>query len=186
MLSVIISNTAEPTVVQLTYDNLRRELLGVKDSTELIVADTWAAGLAQAKGDYVSFVEPDCLVSGGYYSSNLNLFKKNGHFRKLAMVASCVGVDNWGNRIYNYKLGEVSAGDEKLSVTYWRVQPERKKKAQGLYPVQIGYAPGAVFRRVAIEDVAKHVDLRDPNLVRLSTKICFYIWESNRRILVNM
>lgn len=185
MLSVIIKNTNEPNVVRLTYDNFCRDLLSVKDSTELIVADTWETGYAQSKGNFVSFVEPDCLVSSGFYSSNFSLFKKNDHYRKLAMVGSSVGVDDWGNRIYNYKLGQVTAGDDDLSVTYWRLQPERRKKGQGLYPVQVSFFPGAIFRRTAIDDIVREIGLKDDDLVRLSTKICFYLWGNNRRLLIN-
>lgn len=184
MLSVIIPNTDEPTVVQLTYDNLRKELFSV-DGSELIVADNWLAGLEKAQGDYISLVEPDCLVSGGYFSSNLGLFRKNAFYRKLAMVSSCVGVDNWGNRIYNYKLDKVVAGDEKLSVGYWHIAAERRKKGSGLYPIQIGFVPGAIFRKSALQKLVKQVDLQNRDLVALSTEISFNLWNSNRRIAIN-
>lgn len=184
MLTVIIPNTDEPTVIRLTYDNLRRELSSI-DGSELLIAKSWEAGLQQAKGEFVCIVEPDCLVSSGYFSSNLSLFLKNDHFRKLAMIASCLGVDNWGNRIYNYKLDKVTSGNRKLSVSYWRIAPERKKKTHILYPAQVGFVPGAIFRRSALAEVAKEIGFKSKDLVELSTKISFHFWASNRRILVN-
>jgi hypothetical protein len=184
MISVILPNTDEPTVVQLTYENLSRELQSVIGS-EIVVADSWAAGVAQCHGDYICLVEPDCLVSAGYFSSNLGLYRKHAHYRKLAMMASCFGVDSWKNRIFHYRLGQIIAGNEQLSTTYWTLMPQRKKYANTIYPVQVGFVPGAIFRRTALLGIMGRIDFGNPDLIDLSTKVSFHFWNTNRRIAIN-
>lgn len=186
MLSIIILNNDEPTVVELTYDNLRRELLSVAGAaTEIIISDSWLQGIAQAKGDYICMVEADCLVSSGYFSSNLGLFKRMAQYRKLAMMASCVGIDNWGNRVYCYRLEEETKGTQENSVTYWRVAADRTKRANGLYNVQIGFMPGAIIRKTALREAVKHVDFTKLDTVQLSTQLSFYFWNTGRRVMMN-
>mgnify|MGYP003450299095 FL=1 len=104
MLSVVILDDGEPNVIKLTYENLHKETKQIQDS-ELIVAKDWFDALSVIKNKYVCLVEPDCLVSSGYFSSQMGLFKKNPYMRKLAMLSSATGVNNWANRVYGYKLG---------------------------------------------------------------------------------
>lgn len=184
MLSVVIPNILEPTVVRLTYSNLQKELLNINGGAELIIADSWRAGIVESRGDYICLVEPDCLVSGGYFSSNLGLFKAHKHYRKLAMVSSCIGVADWDNRIYNYHLAMSSSGDSN-GVMYWRIAPERVKKGKGLYPVQVGFVPGAIIRRSVAVRLLKKINWANPDLVALSTELSFYLWSTNRRVLIN-
>lgn len=186
MLSIILPRWEEPTVVELTKENLQNELHVLPDS-ELIVADSWVQGIQKSTCDFVCLVEPDCLVSSGYFSSNLGLFKKNSQFRKLAMVSSAVGLNNWGNKIYGYHMEEVTYGKEgDIQTTSWEIQPFREKRSSNLFPVQIGFLPGAIIRKSAMTAILKKFEKLDAtDLVKLSTDISMYLWGTGRRVHVN-
>lgn len=185
MLSVILPKTDEPTVVEMTRDNLKKELKSIP-GIELLVVESWEEGIRQARNTYVCIVEPDCLVSAGYFQSNLNLFIKNNHYRKLAMVASCVGANNWGNRIINFHMAPVESQQGPYKVTSWYIRPDREKRSTTLYPVQVGFIPGAIIRRSAMADfLTKHKKFIHHDPVQMSTQVCFYFWNTNRRVHVN-
>lgn len=182
MLSVIIPNNQEATVIHATLDNLHKELVGLPGGHEILLVDNWVYGVMQAKGNYICLVDADGLVSSSYFSSNMGLFKKQGFYRKLAMITSCVGVKNWGNRVYGYRLGRPEE-----SVSSWRVVPERQKRSNGLYPIQIGFIPGAIIRRSVFDEQFMKTLKRlqhDPPVI-LSTRLSFYLWDTGHRILVN-
>lgn len=183
MLSVIVPNSTEATVVMLTLENLRRELVGLQGGYEVVLAANWQQGILRAKGDYVCLVESDCLVSGGYFSSNMGLFKKRGFYRKLAMISSCTGLNDWGNRIYGYRMGQREGNNPKQ----WRIAPDRTKRSTGLYEVQVGFVPGAIIRRgVFTDELLKELrNLNYPTLVELSTRLSFHLWDTGRRVLMN-
>jgi hypothetical protein len=121
----------------------------------------------------------------------LGLFKKNFQFRKLAMVSSGVGLNNWGNKIYGYHMEEVTYGNWKdtkgVATKQVEIQPFREKRSSGLFPVQIGFVPGAIIRRGALQAAMNELDGKlDPrNLVKLSTEVSFYLWETGRRVHVS-
>lgn len=185
MLSVILPRWDEPTVIELTKDNLKKELVSLPDS-QLIIANSWAQGIQNATCDFICLVEPDCLVSSGYFVSNYNLFKKNKQFRKLAMMSSSIGLNNWGNRIYGYHLEQVTYEGESLSTTEWEVQPMREKKSTSVFPIQISFLPGAIIRKSVMEAIIKEFGSFDnKDLVKLSTEISFFLWGTGRRININ-
>lgn len=180
MLSVIIKNSDEPQVVQMTYDNLWKELKNMPD-VELKVYDNWLNAVSHIKNNYVCFVESDCLVNSGYFASQLGLFKKNPMFRKLAMLSSAIGVDSWENKFYGYELGDNHIDG---------VIPVKNMKSSRVYPVQIGFVPGAIIRvsmlRKALSDL-KAVNGMENDLLYLSTKLSLSFWEQGdgNRVHVN-
>lgn len=186
MLSVILPRTDEPTVLQLTQENLQKEL-GSVPGAELLLADNWEDGIMRARNDFICLVEPDCLVSSGYFASNLGLFTKSDHFRKLAMVTSAVGLDNWANRIFGYKLESIEYGDPKvMSTSEMEIRPVKTKTQNSLFAIEIGFLPGAVIRKsVARYLLNEFKQLRTKNLVQLSTETSFRLWETGRRVHVN-
>jgi len=180
MLSVIILEGDEPNVIKLTYENLFKEIKQIPDG-ELIVAKSWFDAIPVIKNKYVCLVESDCLISSGYFSSQMGLFKKNPYMRKLAMLSSAVGVNNWANRVYGYKLGENYVEG---------IIPVIEKTSSAVHPVQIGFVPGSVIRvemlKRALETVKVPAHVQD-NLVRLSTDISLAFWNQGdgNRVHIN-
>lgn len=181
MITVAIKDNGEPNVIKLTYENLHKELKDIPGA-DLIVVDNWFDALPRAKKNlYVCFVEADCLVNSGYFSSQLGLFKKNPYFRKLAMLSSATGVNNWSNKFYGYSLGNnYSAG----------VIPNKDKKSSVVYPVQIGYVPGALIRvsmlHKALMDI-KATSSMEKDLVYYSTVLSLAFWSQGdgNRVHIN-
>lgn len=167
MVSVIILDKNEPNVVKLTYQNLWKELKDIP-SAELLVETEWLD--AKVKNRYVCYVEPDCLVSSGYFKSQIGLFEKNPMFRKLAMLSSSTGVNNWANKFYGYSVGNNHSDG---------VIPNKEKRSTAVYPVQIGYLPGSLIRYSMLKDALnteKVSSTKDTNLVNLSTMISLAFW----------
>ena len=56
MITVVIPETSEKNVIDLTYDNLSRE--SYPNGHRVIVADDWLDGFKKCKTEYICFVEP--------------------------------------------------------------------------------------------------------------------------------
>jgi hypothetical protein len=197
MITVIIKRTDEPKVIQMTQADLVRQLSDIRGA-EIILEDTWSEGLKRVRTPYVSLVEPDCVFSSSYYSSNMGLITKahakvdSGHamggggYQKLAMITSCLGVRDFGNRIYNYELDKVREGEVSgVQLKGWHIMPTRTKLNMKLYHVQIGFVPGAVIRMSALKDIIDDQLWDGDDLVKLSTALSFYLWDTGRRIQLN-
>lgn len=197
MISVIIKRSDEPKVIQMTQADLVKQLSSLAGA-EIILEDTWSEGLKRVRTPYVSLVEPDCVFSSSYYSSNVGLMKKahektdphkwggGGGYQKLAMIASCLGVRDFGNRIYNFELGQVQdINVNKVTGKAWHIVPTRTKLNMKLYHVQVGFVPGAVIRMSAIKDIIEDELWDGDDLVKLSTAVSFYLWDTGRRIQLN-
>lgn len=187
MLSVVIKDDNEPQVTRLTYENLWRELKGIPN-TEIIIAKDWFSVLPSIKNIFVCFVEADCLVNSGYFSSQIGLFKKNPLFRKLAMLSSAVAVNQWVTRFYGYSIEKhVIDGYSKLEMPF--IEPVKDKKSKNVYPVQIGYLPGAIIRTAMLRSLLEEVDIssRDADLVHLSTEVSLGFWSQGdgNRVHIN-
>ena len=182
MITAIIRRRQEPTVVQMTEESVLRALADVNGS-ELLLVDNWEDGIKQARTPFICLLEDDCELSSNYFSSNVNLFLKNSFYRKLAMVSSCVGIKRFDNRIYNYEFAKNKTETEDLEIIDWMVTPSTKKSASGLYHVQVGFVPGAIIRRSAIEGVK--LPWGKPHLVEMSAEISLYFWNTGRRVQVN-
>jgi hypothetical protein len=72
MVSVVIRDNGEQSVIQYTFEKLYTELKDILGS-ELLVKKDWE--IAHIKNRFVCFVEPDCLVSEGYFKKQLELFE---------------------------------------------------------------------------------------------------------------
>lgn len=199
MLTVIIKRNAEPTVIQMTQENVIKELRMINGS-EMLLEDTWLQGLKKVRTPYVCMVEADCELSASFLQSNVGLLKrttqsaKGGGYNKLAMIASSIGVDTFSNRIFGYRLGRIEVEGEGLingkawSMTSDRIIPDREQRSKTLYHTQIGFLPGAVIRYASISGISGIIDKVDwdnKNLVKTSAEVSFHFWQTNRRIKLN-
>lgn len=189
MLTVIIKNDGEPNVVGLTYQNLWKELKDIPEA-ELIVAEDWFGTLPRVKTPYVCFVEADCLVNSGYFTSMVGLYKKSRMLRKLAMLSSSTGVNNWANKFYGYSIKKEWTGAPPVEVKQPFVQPNKEMKSRGVYPVQIGYVPGALIHVKMLRVLLDDGDFRgqyDHDLVELSTRLSLGFWRQGdgNRVHIN-
>jgi hypothetical protein len=182
MITVVIKDNGEPKVIQLTYENLWRELKDV-DGAELLVLDNWFEALDDIDNKYICFVEADCLVNSGYFTSQVGLFKKNPYFRKLAMLGSAVGVNQWFNKFYGYSVTDGHTD---------KLVPIRDKKSGSVYPVQVSYFPGSVVRVSMLKTLLGTLDDKtlanlQTDLVSLSTIMSLGFWRQGdgNRVHIN-
>lgn len=191
MLTIIIRRTDEPTVIQMTQEAIVKELRPINGS-EMLLEDHWIDGLKKVRTPYVCLVEADCVLSANYLASNFGLMKKlsmtpknkGGGFTKLAMIASCLGIKTFDNRVYDYQLKKVTDKGRQLSMTDWGIGPTRDKPSSKLYSAQVGFVPGAILRYASVKDVIDTIDW-EADLIGLSTELSFHLWNTDRRIQVN-
>lgn len=159
MLSVIVLNDK-------VDKDLKNQFAGI--DTEFIVAPDPETGLKTAKETYVTFVHNGMTFSPDYFKEMLSVFVDNHNFRKLAMVSSRTTAGKCS--IFGYHLDN------------FEVTPSEASQSSEPYGVQIGYLPGAVIRRVALNDFNDGFtgsDMLDSVAVSMS------FWERNLACLVN-
>lgn len=169
MITVIIRHDGEDNVIKLTYENLWRELKDIQGA-QLLVAPNWFDDLPQVKNKFVCFVEADCLVSSGYFTSQLGLLKKNENNRRIGIMSSSTAVRVWANRFYGYDVRSKHTDG---------VMPNREKRGSMPYALQVAYIPGALIRMTTLN---KLLELKDEapsweeNLVTLSANLSLNFW----------
>lgn len=169
MLTVVIKNNGEDKVVSMTYANIWKEIKDIPEA-ELLVEWDWLDALSKTKNSYICFVEADCLVTSGYFQSQLGLLKKNKHFRKMAVMSSATSVSTWVNKIYGYNIGNSHMDG---------VIPNKVKKSTQPYTVEVAYIPGAILH---VGMLGKLVETLKPakgwqeDLVYFSTKLSLGFW----------
>lgn len=172
MLSVIIHDNNEPNVIRYTYQDLYKELKDIPGA-ELIVSDDWFVALKKVRNNYVCLVESDCLVSPGFFQRQIQELLKSP-LRKISMLTPVVAVNKWDNCFYGYNIGGKFTDS---------VIPIRVRKSHVIYPVQVGYMPGAIIRtkmlRQAIEDLGANISWKN-DLVFLSTQLSLAFWRQGR------
>lgn len=197
MITVIIRRTDEPKVIHMTQNDLAKQLDNI-NGAEVLLEDSWRVGLQKVRTPYVCLIEPDCVFSASYFVNNVGIMKKTnaahgGGNTKVAMLSSCLGIRDFGNRIYNFELdkvkvpsvGNMTSKGEAIQIKSWHIRPFRDKLSLKVYPVQVGWVPGAIIRTTAIKDLLDEDMWDDPDLLRLSTALSFYFWDTNRRIHLN-
>lgn len=191
MITVVIKYDGEDSVVELTYKNLWKELKHMPDA-DILVSQNWFDSLGKVKTKYVCFVEADCLVSSGYFDSQMGLFKKNPYFRKLAMLSSSTGVNDWGNKFYGYKLasGKVDEIKGRLVFQNHWIEPVKMNKSKSVYPIQVGFVPGSIMRMtMLLQALQSNPNL--PNLINdlvyFSSELSFMFWKQGdgNRVHIN-
>lgn len=163
MVSVIILDKGEQSVVQYTFERLYKELKDIYGS-ELLIKKDW--DVLHIKNRFVCFVEPDCLVSEGYFKKQLELYKTLSP--RVTMLSSTTAVERWENCIYGYFIEDT------------KVIPNRKAKANRSYPAQIVYIPGTIMRTSSLKKLIKQISLPKGyvnDLVYYSSLISLNSWE---------
>lgn len=167
MVSVVILNNGEPSVVQLTFENLYKELKDIYGS-ELLIKDKWF-DLEGIKNRYVCFVEADCLVEPGYFVSQLEKFQEKGYSRNMAVMSSTTSINYWHNKIYGYQINTQSYG----------ISPNRKPKSRVPFTVEVAYIPGAIIRVSMLKTILKDFNHQTADLVYLSSEISMALWHKS-------
>jgi len=177
MITLAIQRTSEPTVIEMTREQLSKELSQVHGS-ELLIVDSWGEGIAKCRTEFLCMVEDDCLVNSGYFSSLIGLFKKNPYYRQLGMMGSSVGVKTWADKIYGYQVGN----NYKDGVT-----PLKVSTSTSPYKVQIVFVPGALIRMSMLKRIMKdvNIDKFSKDLVYFSTMLSLEFWRHDGHVSVN-
>lgn len=173
MVSVIIKDNGEKNVIQLTYENLWRELKNIPGS-ELFVAEDWLESLDIVNNKYVCFVEADCLVSSGYFDSQIGLFTKDSYSDKIAVLSSATAVSQWHNKIYGYTMG--------LGNNFQGFLPVREMKSRRPYPIEIAYIPGSLIRVKMLKRLLKERiidDSQKDDLLYLCSFLSLGFWSQS-------
>lgn len=181
MITVVIKDNGEEKVTQFTYENLWRELKDIPGAQLLIEKDWFGPVYKPSINKYICFVEADCLVSSGYFHSQVGLLKKDAYFRKLAMLSSTTGVNNWANRFYGYCIDKRNPQ---------RVVPIREKRTSSVDSVQIGYVPGSIIRVSMLKQVLPKIQSANAekiDLVLFSTEVSLAFWRTGdgNRVHIN-
>jgi hypothetical protein len=90
--------------------------------------------------------------------------------------------------MYGYELDQVIYGRGKeIEIKEWEIVPSREKKSTTLFAIQVGYMPGAIVRRSALNYALDKQPglLNMKNPIAMSTDFCFVMWGAHRRIHVN-
>lgn len=163
MVSVIVLDNGEPSVIQYTFEKLYTELKDISGS-ELLIKKEWE--ITHVKNRYVCFVEADCLVSEGYFKKQLEMFKTLSP--RVTMLSSVTAVRRWDNCIYGYFIDDA------------RIIPNRKSKSKRSYPVQIAYIPGTIIRTSSLNKLLKQITIPKGylnDLVYYSSLVSLNSWE---------
>lgn len=174
MITVIIRDNGEPRVIQLTYENIWKELKDIPGA-ELVVATDWFDAVKNVKNKFVCLVEADCLVSSGYFNSLAGHMRKNPQLGKLGILSTATAVNNWAVKFFGYSLGDgYSQG----------VIPNKEKKATslGFYTLQVAYIPGSIIRTHMLQDMLEMLEANSSwqeDLVFMSTMLSIGFWRKN-------
>lgn len=177
MITVVIRDNGEPNVIKLTYENVWREIKNIPDA-DIVVAKDWFDAL-DTKNKLISFIEPDCLLSSGYYESLTGHLKKNPQMGHMAVLSSSTAVNQWASRFFGYNIGSTYSDG---------IVPNLDKKATSLpfYTIQVAYIPGAVIRTKMIKEILKDMKIngQDMNLVQMSTLLSLAFWRKKWMVYI--
>jgi len=182
MISVVIVDNHEPNVVELTYENLWRELKDIKDA-ELLVKDEWF-DVSHTKNNLVCYVEADCLVNGGFFASQLGLLKKDPMSNKIACLGTATAVNDWGNRFFGYHFVESNWSKPVKGVSTkggHHLEPIKEKRSSVIYATQVTHIPGAIMRKNKMQEVLTAINYTPSwtnDLVYMSTMISLGFWRA--------
>lgn len=127
--------------------------------------DSWR----DAQTEFISFVPTGQHFTEDYFSQLLSVFSDRPLFRKLSMVSPSVQIEG-ESPVFGWLLSPTS------------IIPSRIKSSIEPYAVQIGYVPGAIIKKTALErlqPVFKVADLH--NSINLSLDL----WDAGLRCYIN-
>ncbi len=129
-----------------------------------MVEASWGAGLKKVKTDFVCLLEPDCLVSSGYFMSLAGLLSGPSRMNKVAMITSGTCVKYWPIKHYGYSFN----GTE--------LEPVVFPKSTEPYNVRVGFVPGALIRMSTLKNVMKDIDFVGMDVMALSVHLSLAFW----------
>ncbi len=142
---------------------VQSDLIGIE--SEVIIAN-WKEGFEQSSGQFIYFLEKDSDYRGGLFIRGLIDMVIKSSFRKLAMVCPVVEELGRDRSVYGYKCDD-------------GVTTVLKRPGDYIYPIQIGYIPGSIIRRSALE--ANLPDL-DGTTLQNSVEFSIALWSKGLRI----
>jgi len=170
VVTVVIKHDGEDNVIELTYENIWREIKDMEGAS-IIVTPSWFNVINTLTAPFVSFVEADCLVNSGYFKSQINLLKKNANNRHIAVMSASTAVNSWANRFYGY---DVTGENVKESIV-----PNKEKKSTAPYMVQAAYLPGSIVRLSTLKNILDEGMKSkewDASLTDLSVDFSLRVW----------
>lgn len=165
MASRLIFSIIVPPEDNLLARVIDKELKGVEAE---IIREEWEAGLLQAEGKFVCFMESGSTFEPGFFFKNLFIYLSQPAFGKLAMVSSKVHMGNDEDIFgYRHKNG---------------LEPLYKPSSKNTHSTQIGYIGGAIIRKEAIEKLK--IDW-DCNPLHVSADLSLQLWECGFIVQLN-
>lgn len=122
-----------------------------------------------AKTEYISFVPPGKQFTEQYFDQLLSVFSDKPLFRKLSMVSPSVEIKDESS-VYGWLVSPTS------------VLPSRIKSSTEPYAIQIGFLPGAIIKKTALERLQPQFTSADLNN---SINISLCLWDSGLRCYIH-
>jgi len=176
MLSIILNNKDEDVVVDYTEELLYAQITQM--DAEVVRAPNFRQGLDLSEGEFLCYVEPDCLFSDNYFMVLLNMMAANAQYRKLAMVSPLLCLRHWDVEVHGYRVEDgvvIPNMPKKPKKSYL---PDYKEK---MGQIQVGYFPGSMIRRSA----AERLYFDDSKPMKSSVENSLALWEEGNRIVLN-
>lgn len=142
---------------------IESDLIGIESE---VIIDDWQSGFKNSTGQFVCFLEADSDYRGGLFTRGLLNMLIKPSFRKLSMVSPAVEELGRDRTIYGYKCAD-------------GVKVCMKSQGEYTYPVQVGYIPGSIIRRSAIEPLT--LDLNGP-ILQNSIDLSLALWGKGLRV----
>jgi hypothetical protein len=127
--------------------------------------DSWK----DAQSEFISFVPPGQRFTQEYFNQLLNVFSDRPLFRKLSMVSPTIEIKGESS-VYGWLLSPTS------------IIPSRIKSSLEPYAIQIGYLPGAIIKKTALERLQPRFKLAD---LHNSIDLSLELWDSGLRCYIH-
>ena len=142
---------------------LESDLIGIESE---IIINNWQDGLAESTGQFICFLEAESDYRSGLFIRGLLNMLIKPSFRKLSMVSAAVEELARDRTIWGYKCDDTPHAVIKLS-------------GGCSHPVQVGYIPGSIIRRSALDGIL--LDLNGP-VLQNSIDFSIALWSKGLRV----
>lgn len=149
------------------------ELVGVEH--EFIVVKQWDHGLEKATGKFVCFMEHNADFRGGMFIRGLlDILIKPG-YSKLAMISPAVEELETGRMIFSYSIDPSGQ----------TLETHTEPKSLEPYMARVGYIPGAIIRKSALEGWWGQMRSARAWPLQLSADFSTHLWNHGLRLHVD-
>jgi hypothetical protein len=122
-----------------------------------------------ASSEFITFVPPGHTISEGYFDELVSVFTDRPLFRKLSMVSPSIDIEG-ESPVFGWMVSQTS------------ILPSRIRSSTEPYAVQIGYLPGAVIKKTALERLQPQFTNAD---VDNSINLSLDLWDSGLRCFIH-